>query len=109
MAGFVTRCTVHLVLGMAGTSAWAVDCGPYQVLHLQAQLGDALVHLSDSGGSYWKSLGAWSQPTTKPYLALAMQAIATQKAVVLRYADPYVCASTDYSTTPQMFRLNGTQ
>lgn len=109
MPHFFTRHAVHLVLVTAGQCAWAADCGPYQVLHLQAQPGEVLVHLSDSSGTYWKSLGAWSQPSTKPYLALAMQASATQKAVVLRYADPYVCATTDYSTTPQMFRLNGTQ
>lgn len=109
MGTLLAKHVTCILVGMAFQSAWAVDCGPYQVLHLQAQPGDALVHLSDSSGTYWKSLGAWSQPSTKPYLALAMQASATQRAVYLRYADPYVCATTDYSSTPQMLRVDAAQ
>lgn len=96
--------SVVLVL-LAGT-AQAVDCGPYLVEHIQAQKTDILVLLREPGAAaWWKSLGTWSHPATSHYQALIQQAMASGRAVVLRFNDPYTCASTDYGTQPEMVRL----
>lgn len=91
------------------TGARAVDCGPYRILRIQAQQGDVLVNLVADGPDVWKSLGAWSSPSTRPFLSLAQQAAAMNRLIYLRYADGHVCASTDYVTQPQMVRVDVSQ
>jgi hypothetical protein len=86
----------------------AIDCGPYKVVIIQAQQGDVLMQVSSGGVTTWKSLGQWSAPATRPYLAITQQALAMDRSIFLRYADPYTCASTDYFTQPQMVRLDST-
>jgi hypothetical protein len=86
--------------------AQAADCGPYTVVSIQAQSGDVLVYLTDQTGSgFWKELGPWSAPSTKPYLAVVQEALAMGRQITLRYGDPYACTSTDYVTAPYMVRM----
>src|SRR5688500_6473984 len=98
-----------VLLAMRANSAHAVDCGPYKIVSIQAQPGDVLVRLIGGGADIWKSLGAWSAPATKPYLAIAQQAVAMDRSVFFRYGHPYVCGNTDYGTTPLMVRMDAMQ
>ncbi len=99
------------LLALAATGAHAMDCGPYKAVALQAQSGDLLIALSTPAGVIWKELGGWSLPSTKPFQALAQQALASQVSVLLRYPDPYTggCTVTDYGTVPVVLRLDTTQ
>lgn len=85
-----------------------VDCGPYRVMQIQTQDTDLLVLLkSQNGQESWKQIGPWSKPSTKPYLAILMQAYALKKNINLRYiADNYNCDETDYITVPWMVRMS---
>ncbi|WP_200953081.1 MULTISPECIES: hypothetical protein [unclassified Rhizobacter] len=94
-----------VAMGLASTSANAVDCGPYKVASVQAQQGDVLIYVTDQNGGFWKTLGAWSAQSTKPYMAVAQQAIAMDRPILLRYADGYSCASTDFTTQPYMVHM----
>lgn len=94
-----------LFLALAATGARAIDCGPYKVVSVQAESGGVLVYLTDQSTGFWKTLGGWSTPSTKPYLAVMQQAIAMDRPVLLRYADGYSCTATDYATQPSMIRM----
>lgn len=85
-----------------------VDCGPYKVMSIQTQETDLLALLkSQSGQESWKQIGSWSKPSTKPYLAILMQAYAMKKNITLRYiTDNYNCDETDYITVPWMVRMS---
>lgn len=105
---FSIRRWLLLALLPLTVSAHAIDCGPYKVVAIQAQTTDVLVLLRSAtgqGGDFWKSLGLWSSSSTRPYLAIVQQALATDRWISLRYADPYICSATDYSTQPHMVRL----
>lgn len=45
---------VTILLG--ATRAMAADCGPYKVLHVQAQPGAALIHVTGPSVDAWKAL-----------------------------------------------------
>jgi len=94
-----------VTFGLSSGAARAIDCGPYKVVSVQAQGGDVLVLLTDQSGGFWKTLGPWSSPSTKPYLAIAQQAIAMDRPILLRYADGYSCTATDYNTQPYIVRM----
>lgn len=94
-----------LVAGVSG-NAMAVDCGPYQIDNIQVQTTDVLVAVRSGSSTVWKSLGLLSSAATKSYLAIAMQAFAMNRTVILRFADPHTCGTTNYSTMPQMIRIN---
>lgn len=85
-----------------------VDCGPYKVMSIQTQETDLLALLkSQNGRESWRQIGLWSKPSTKPYLAILMQAYAMKKNITLRYiADSYNCDETDYVTVPWMLRMS---
>ena len=84
------------------------DCGPYKITAIQAQGGDLLVNAVDASGNYWKEIGAWTAPATKPYQALLQQALITGSGIVFRYGiAAYNCNQTEYGTVPAMVRLYG--
>lgn len=85
-----------------------VDCGPYKVETIQPSTTDVLVKFkSSNGGLFWKKIGDYSSPATKPYLAILMQAFAMNKNIVIRYlSDPYICDSTDFHNIPMMVNLS---
>lgn len=85
-----------------------VDCGPYKVMSIQTQETDLLALLkSQNGQESWKQIGSWSKPSTKPFLAVLMQAYAMKKNITLRYwNDNYNCDETDYITVPWMVRMS---
>jgi len=84
-------------------------CGPYKVLGIQTQSSGLLLARLQfpNGAIYWKKIGDWSIPTTKPYMAILMQAYAMKEQITLRYSeDNYNCDITDYGTTPEMIRIS---
>ena len=85
-----------------------VDCGPYKVESIQPSTTDILVRFKSNNGSlFWKKIGDYSNPATKPYLALLMQAFAMNKNIVIRYLpDSYTCDSTDFYNIPMMVNLS---
>lgn len=102
------RVALAALAGAASGTAWgqATDCGPYKLTAIQAQSGDLLANVVDASGNYWKEIGAWTAPATKPYQALLQQALATGTGIVLRYTIVgYNCAQTDYGNVPVIVRL----
>ncbi|MBO3658438.1 hypothetical protein [Acinetobacter haemolyticus] len=85
------------------------NCGPYKVLGIQSQAdGRILIRLQLGTNTItWKKLGNWNVPTTRPHMAVVMQAYAMGDAIVLRYqSDNYDCQSVDYSTDLDMVRIS---
>lgn len=102
------KIVLSLSICFFSTSALAVtNCGSYKVRSIQTQANDVLVEfLSSDGKSYFKQIGLWSSPSTRPFLATAMQAFAMNKPVSIRYAqDNYLCASTEYTIPIIMIRI----
>lgn len=85
------------------------DCGPFKVVQIQTQATDLLVLLraASNNVAYWKQIGPWSNPSTKPHLALLMQSYAMNKNILLRYSsDGYSCFNSDYNSIPTMIRIH---
>ncbi|MBJ9901588.1 hypothetical protein [Acinetobacter bereziniae] len=94
------------------TSAKAAqtECGPYNVSIIQSENPGVLVFLRDTNGNeVVKALGTWQDPWTKSFQAIAQQALATDKKVVLRFihdTSEYKCNETQYyNSKPYMIRI----
>ncbi|QHH96406.1 hypothetical protein [Acinetobacter dispersus] len=98
-----------LLLVASFSHAEQIDCGSYKIKSIQAEDGGIIVLLVDKAGKErWKSLGSWQNPSTKPFQAVAQQAFAMDKEVVLRFfytGQQYSCDETDYHTKPYMIRI----
>ncbi|QNW97261.1 hypothetical protein IC797_13095 [Acinetobacter seifertii] len=95
-------------LGATTLHAEQIDCGPYKIVQIQTENKGVLVLLEDNAGKRWKNLGDWADAYTKPFQAIAQQALAMDKDVVLRfyYTGQYSCDATDYVSKPYMIRIN---
>ncbi|HEM8710303.1 hypothetical protein Q5X45_10770 [Acinetobacter baumannii] len=96
-----------LCLSATTLHAEQVDCGPYKIVQIQSENRGPLILLEDNIGTRWKYLGDWADAYTKPFLAIAQQAFAMDKDVILRftYTGQYSCNTTDYYSKPYMIRI----
>lgn len=100
--------TLLFTISLCNLSFAQVDCEPYKVETIQLSTTDILVRFESNNGSlFWKKIGHYSNPATKPYLALLMQAFTMNNNIVIRYlSDPYTWDSTDFYNIPMMVNLS---
>lgn len=101
---------VFFLLSCSIAKAQETDCGPYKIYTIQSENPGVLVFLKDSNGNeVIKALGTWQDPWTKSFQAIAQQAFATDKKVVLRFfhdTPEYKCNETQYyNNKPYMIRI----
>lgn len=87
--------------------ASALDC-TYKIVRIQAETDKVLVQVVLSP-ALWINLGSWSLPATRPYLAIAQQAVAMDRSVMLRFTDAGVCDVRQLTDIPIAIRLNQTE
>ena len=90
-----------------------LGCGPYKVIIIQPNRVSIDLKLKTSDGTQvWKTLGKYTEPSTRYFQAAAQQALATNTELNMRFDDDYqgrggTCSANDSSYPPLVVQLTG--